>query len=638
MRSTLRQGLIASGCAVAFMMSGCGGGSSTTAETAGGSVPNDTSIHLLESSSSLLAQAIADELARTADSTSAALDVACPAGLPNTALCDEGTVALDFETCSLNRFGGDDFFLSKLTGQFLSCASGGLEISGELSAEAELELPDGCVLGSESSPCHAVLAWLDQLAGLLEITDVSGRSWEMNVLSGFLMADWLTDGTGPIHARLAEGELDLEDDEGSRFHCEIHDGVAQCDPDTDRDGIIDAKDACPTVPAGVLDEAGDGCPDVVDDTDPLCKEKPTCLAQADCDQFVEACPHVAAVMSDRDLYPPLGLDIHCNSQLNHCELFTRVVAPFAGCPPDQPPPPFDPPSFFCSGTCSTDEDCPQVVDCPACSPNICFHGCCGSSNDSDNDGVPMVADNCIGVPNEDQADCDGDGTGDRCDTCPADFDPNNSDFDRDTVGDACETGSECGNGFCEIEENLVTCPQDCDPEQGIQACDPSFSDVSDCRSHFVALGQSPAYPFDNPLAPQFSFALYNRDETLNCCYSIGCGGSEDCGPGSYCDTAGFCALIPCSGDADCGGTSCLPDGWCDLSCGNGVCDPGETEINCGGDCVAHPPPPPPPPAVCSVPPDQCAIDGDCAVGEFCNDTCSCEVGPPPPPLPTPPPP
>jgi len=74
--------------------------------------------------------------------------------------------------------------------------------------------------------------------------------------------------------------------------------------------------------------------------------------------------------------------------------------------------------------------------------------------DTDLDGVADPADNCVGVPNRDQADLDGDGRGDACepdgdhdgvptadalwpDNCPTVSNPGQEDADGDGVGDAC---------------------------------------------------------------------------------------------------------------------------------------------------------------------------------------------------------
>ncbi len=62
--------------------------------------------------------------------------------------------------------------------------------------------------------------------------------------------------------------------------------------------------------------------------------------------------------------------------------------------------------------------------------------------DSDGDGWPDVADNCVGTPNPNQQDSDGDGIGDACDKCECmdtgetEFAQADSDFDG--VGDMCD--------------------------------------------------------------------------------------------------------------------------------------------------------------------------------------------------------
>jgi len=70
--------------------------------------------------------------------------------------------------------------------------------------------------------------------------------------------------------------------------------------------------------------------------------------------------------------------------------------------------------------------------------------------ESDGDGVPDVLDNCVSVPNPDQADVDRNGRGDACDdfdrdgvttlqdNCPNTPNRDQRDTDRDGVGDACD--------------------------------------------------------------------------------------------------------------------------------------------------------------------------------------------------------
>jgi photosystem II stability/assembly factor-like uncharacterized protein len=59
-------------------------------------------------------------------------------------------------------------------------------------------------------------------------------------------------------------------------------------------------------------------------------------------------------------------------------------------------------------------------------------------DDSDNDGIADVCDNCPSVYNPDQEDMDSDAFGDSCDNCLARFNPDQEDVDDDLVGDSCD--------------------------------------------------------------------------------------------------------------------------------------------------------------------------------------------------------
>lgn len=76
----------------------------------------------------------------------------------------------------------------------------------------------------------------------------------------------------------------------------------------------------------------------------------------------------------------------------------------------------------------------------------CAGGNTGVSPDPDGDGDGDLdcVDNCLAVPNSDQADFDADSIGNVCDNCPWIFNPGQEDSDGDGIGDACAVGIEEG--------------------------------------------------------------------------------------------------------------------------------------------------------------------------------------------------
>lgn len=114
--------------------------------------------------------------------------------------------------------------------------------------------------------------------------------------------------------------------------------------------------------------------------------------------------------------------------------------------------------------------------------------------DTDGDGVSDASDNCIAVPNADQADSDGDGFGDACDSascdpavdCDSDGDgipdatdncpssPDNADNDGDGTGNGCDNDDD-GDGVLDASDNclLTSNPQqeDNDADGVGAACD-----------------------------------------------------------------------------------------------------------------------------------------------------------------------
>lgn len=90
--------------------------------------------------------------------------------------------------------------------------------------------------------------------------------------------------------------------------------------------------------------------------------------------------------------------------------------------------------------------------------------------DADSDGVLDVSDNCVSVPNPDQADLDGDDAGDACDTdddndgvldntdnCQFTANPGQADSDLDGAGNACDDDLD-GDAISNAVDNCVAEP------------------------------------------------------------------------------------------------------------------------------------------------------------------------------------
>ena len=99
-------------------------------------------------------------------------------------------------------------------------------------------------------------------------------------------------------------------------------------------------------------------------------------------------------------------------------------------------------------SCINDFEC---LDNLTCSDGICFNlieglisldNISNQLNDSDGDFILNLVDNCLDVPNYDQANPDGDLFGSACDNCPNVPNNDQNDSDGDGVGDMCSSESD----------------------------------------------------------------------------------------------------------------------------------------------------------------------------------------------------
>jgi hypothetical protein len=118
--------------------------------------------------------------------------------------------------------------------------------------------------------------------------------------------------------------------------------------------------------------------------------------------------------------------------------------------------------------CNTDDEC--VKGCSGigqCMKNqedtdndgigdVCDNCPSDPQNDADGDGVCGGIDNCPGVSNPDQADSDNDGVGDVCDNCPTTCNPGQLDANGNGIGDLCDPTPGCGG--CGLPQCEQACP------------------------------------------------------------------------------------------------------------------------------------------------------------------------------------
>ncbi len=261
-----------------------------------------------------------------------------------------------------------------------------------------------------------------------------------------------------------------------------------------------------------------------------------------------------------------------------------------------------------NGKCVPGESC--LID-SDCTTEICL------------DGICELPDSCTDMmQNNDETDVD---CGQSCVEDPND--PNNPNGKCDN-GEGCLIGSDCVSNMCnpntllcendtcsdmmqDNDETDVDCGQSCvidpnDPMNPAGKCDNGEGCMvdSDCVSN--ACDQNSMLCVDVCMN-----MVEDMSET-----DVDCGGScvedpnDPMNPNGKCDEGEGCLV-----DSDCVSDVCDPNSFvCVGLCENMQLDMGETDVDCGGDCVVV------------NPNDMNDVEGQCGNGDACLDDVDCVAG------------